>query len=59
VSEAEDIVQEAFLRFHGATRVESPKAWLSHRIPYGKAVAHQIHHTPQAPSYLLILVTRS
>jgi RNA polymerase sigma-70 factor, ECF subfamily len=33
VSEAEDIVQEAFLRFHGAVRkgveVESPKAYLS------------------------------
>jgi RNA polymerase sigma-70 factor (ECF subfamily) len=33
VSEAEDIVQEAFLRFHrerqGGTVIESPKAWLS------------------------------
>jgi RNA polymerase sigma-70 factor, ECF subfamily len=33
VSEAEDIVQESFLRFHRAvregTRVESPKAYLS------------------------------
>jgi RNA polymerase sigma-70 factor (ECF subfamily) len=32
-SEAEDIVQEAFLRFHressGGTEIESPKAWLS------------------------------
>jgi RNA polymerase sigma-70 factor (ECF subfamily) len=32
-SEAEDIVQEAFLRFHreteGGTTIESPKAWLS------------------------------
>jgi RNA polymerase sigma-70 factor, ECF subfamily len=32
-SEAEDIVQEAFLRFHressGGTKIESPKAWLS------------------------------
>jgi RNA polymerase sigma factor (sigma-70 family) len=29
VSEAEDIVQEAFLRLHEAGEVESPKAWLS------------------------------
>lgn len=33
VGEAEDIVQEAFLRFHGevarGTEIESPKAWLS------------------------------
>src|SRR6059058_3080090 len=33
VAEAEDIVQEAFLRYHGATEegeeIESPKAWLS------------------------------
>jgi RNA polymerase sigma-70 factor (ECF subfamily) len=33
VSEAEDIVQEAFLRFHGETSdgasIDSPKAWLS------------------------------
>jgi RNA polymerase sigma-70 factor (ECF subfamily) len=33
VGEAEDIVQEAFLRFHRAaaegTEIESPKAWLS------------------------------
>src|SRR5436190_8986276 len=33
VAEAEDIVQEAFLRYHGATeegeQIESPKAWLS------------------------------
>ena len=33
VSEAEDIVQEAFLRFHSETRegasIDSPKAWLS------------------------------
>src|SRR3954454_11683565 len=33
VSEAEDIVQEAFLRFHRATQsgeaIESPRAWLS------------------------------
>jgi RNA polymerase sigma-70 factor, ECF subfamily len=28
-SEAEDIVQEAFLRLHEAGEVESPKAWLS------------------------------
>src|ERR671919_2091179 len=32
-SEAEDIVQEAFLRYHreteGGTEIESPKAWLS------------------------------
>jgi RNA polymerase sigma-70 factor, ECF subfamily len=28
-SEAEDIVQEAFLRFHVAGEVEAPKAWLS------------------------------
>jgi RNA polymerase sigma-70 factor, ECF subfamily len=29
VSEAEDVVQEAFLRYHRAAEVESPKAWLS------------------------------
>jgi RNA polymerase sigma-70 factor (ECF subfamily) len=33
VGEAEDMVQEAFLRFHrelaGGTKIESPKAWLS------------------------------
>src|SRR5919197_4095716 len=33
VSEAEDVVQEAFLRFHRATTdgeaIESPRAWLS------------------------------
>ena len=32
VGEAEDIVQEAFLRFHNTSKgveIESPKAWLS------------------------------
>lgn len=29
VSEAEDVVQEAFLRYHRAGEVDSPKAWLS------------------------------
>jgi RNA polymerase sigma-70 factor (ECF subfamily) len=29
VSEAEDVVQEAFLRYHRAEEVDSPKAWLS------------------------------
>lgn len=29
VSDAEDVVQEAFLRYHAATGVESPKAFLS------------------------------
>jgi uncharacterized protein len=27
-----------------------------HHIPYGKPVAYQIHHTPEAPSYLLLPV---